>query len=89
MTITIRCLPKVFTIAFIVNRPFFIKYHSLSTYYNVTLATKTDFSHLIYPTSFWVYIRLNSFFDNYFSTKFQHPRVRYSHWRYTKKKLNK
>lgn len=66
----------MFTIAFIVNRPFFSKYHSLSTHYHVTLATKTYLSHLLYPTIFWLYIRLNSFFDNGFSTKFQHLRVR-------------
>jgi len=36
----------------------------------VTLVTEMDFSHLLYPTSFCVYIRLVSFFDHHFLRSF-------------------
>ena len=42
----------MFTIAFIVNRPFFSKYHSLSTHNPVTLATQTYLSILFIQQSF-------------------------------------
>ena len=57
---------QVFNITFICCCCFFGKYHPIFIRYRVTLVTEMEFSHLLYPTSFRIHIRLDDFFDHCF-----------------------
>ena len=56
----------MFYITFIGCCRFLGKHHSILIRYRVTLVTEVDLSHLLYPTGFCVYIRLDNFFEHGF-----------------------